>query len=62
MHTEDTSKYNKLETYSTLQLLEGINDLDSALPKIVNAAIPQIEKLCDALYNKMQNGGRVFYI
>ena len=61
MNTEDLSKYDKLETYSTAQLLEGINELDSHVSQAVKQAIPQIEALCDRILEKMSLGGRIFY-
>jgi N-acetylmuramic acid 6-phosphate etherase len=61
MNTEDSSKYDKLETYSTAELLQSINELDSHVSQAVQQAIPQIEALCDHIVEKMALGGRIFY-
>lgn len=60
--TESASHHENLEQKSTLQLLEGINREDRAVPRAVEKEIPQIEKLVEALVPRMQNGGRLFYI
>jgi len=60
--TEQSSKYNNLEKMTTLQLLQNINAEDTLVPIAVNAAIPQIEVVIDRIVEKMNNGGRLFYI
>jgi len=51
-----------LELKDTEALLFGINQEDQTIAVAVEKAIPQISKLVDALYQKMQNGGRLFYM
>lgn len=60
--TESPSHYTNLEKLSTRELLIGINQEDKTVPFAVEKAIPQIEKLVDAIVERMQNGGRLFYI
>jgi N-acetylmuramic acid 6-phosphate etherase len=60
--TESASNYNHLEKMSTKQLLTNINKEDDTVPKAVKKAMPQIQKLVDATFSRMQNGGRLFYI
>lgn len=60
--TEKASRYDNLDKMSTLEILNGINAEDMSVPQAVAGAIPQIEKLVDAIVDRMQRGGRVFYI
>ncbi|BDD06101.1 N-acetylmuramic acid 6-phosphate etherase [Aureibacter tunicatorum] len=60
--TEQSSNYDNLESMSTLDLLEGMNAEDKLVPIAVEKSIPQIEKLVDAVVEKMRAGGRLFYI
>lgn len=60
--TESDSKYRDLEKKSTLEILTDINTEDKSVPHAIEAIIPQIESLADAIYEKMKTGGRLFYI
>lgn len=60
--TESSSPYRHLEKMSTRELLVNINTEDKKVPLAVEAAIPQIEKLVDAVTDKLLSGGRLFYI
>jgi N-acetylmuramic acid 6-phosphate etherase len=60
--TESTSKYDHLEKMSTKQLLSNINHEDQTVPHAINKVLPKIQKLVDAAFERMQNGGRLFYI
>ncbi|OBX26874.1 N-acetylmuramic acid 6-phosphate etherase [Gelidibacter algens] len=60
--TEQASDYNDLEKMDTLELLSNMNTEDKSVPLAIEKAIPQIEKLIEALYSKMKDGGRLFYI
>ncbi len=60
--TEKESNYNNLETMSSKELLENINAEDKKVAFAVEAQIPNIEKLVDAIVSKMKLGGRLFYI
>jgi N-acetylmuramic acid 6-phosphate etherase len=60
--TESESNYDRLEAMSVRELLQNINREDQTVPLAVEKAIPQLEKLVDAVVEKMQQGGRLFYI
>lgn len=60
--TEQASRYSDLEKASTRLLLEEINREDRRVPEVVGECIPQIEKLVDAIVDRMRRGGRVFYL
>ena len=47
---------------SVAELLTNINKEDQTVPAAVAKAIPQIEKLVEAISDKMLMGGRLFYI
>lgn len=60
--TEAESRFRSLETLSTKELLNGINEEDKTVPLAVEAAIPNIEKLIEAAFARMSKGGRLFYL
>jgi len=60
--TEQPSGYRHLEKMNTRQLLENINREDATVHEAVAKAIAQLEKLADAVADKMLAGGRLFYI
>jgi len=60
--TEQSSLHDDLEQKSTLALLQGINQEDKKIAEAVEKIIPQIEKLVDALAERFEKGGRLFYI
>lgn len=60
--TESASNFNNLEKMSVRELLENINKEDRTVPEAVGKVIPQIEKLVDGVAERMQKGGRLFYI
>jgi N-acetylmuramic acid 6-phosphate etherase len=60
--TEMASTYRHLEKMSVNELLVNMNREDRTVPDAVEKAILQIEKLVQAIVQKMQNGGRLFYI
>ncbi|MES2567887.1 MAG: N-acetylmuramic acid 6-phosphate etherase [Bacteroidota bacterium] len=60
--TEADSYYNNLETMSVQELLMNMNKEDQSVPLAVEKSIPQIEKLVDVIVEKMQQGGRLFYM
>lgn len=62
MITETPSHYDHLEQMSVHDLLVNINNEDKTVPMAVEKAIPQIEALVEATVERMQNGGRLFYI
>ncbi len=60
--TERDSLYRHLEEVSTLELLENINREDQKVALAVQAVIPKIEPLAEVIAQKMQAGGRLFYL
>lgn len=60
--TEQESRYNDIDQMSVLEILKGINAEDKSVPMAVEKVIPQIEKLATAVAERMQQGGRLFYI
>ena len=47
---------------STTEILEGINTEDRKVPEVVAGCIPEIARFVDGVVERMQRGGRVFYI
>lgn len=60
--TESESLHRHLDKMSTHQLLAHINEEDQKVAIAVKAQIASIEKVVDAVYEKMKTGGRLFYI
>lgn len=60
--TESSSYYQDLENMSVRDLLVNINREDSTVPQSIAKVIPAIEALVSAIVEKMQGGGRLFYI
>jgi N-acetylmuramic acid 6-phosphate etherase len=60
--TEKPSNYHDLEKMPVLDILVNINREDQSVPFAVEKAIPMIEKLVDAICDRMFSGGRLFYI
>lgn len=60
--TEHPSHYNDLEKQSTETLLTWINKEDKSVPEAIEPLIPSIAKLVDAISERMEKGGRLFYI
>ncbi len=60
--TESESRYTGLEKMTVCELLVNINNEDKMVPLAVEKAIPQIEALVNVTVEKMQRGGRLFYL
>ena len=60
--TESTSRYEALEAMSIKDLLININQEDQTVPAAVKKVIPAIGKLVKVIVEKMECGGRLFYI
>lgn len=60
--TEASSSYDHLEKMSVHDLLVNINKEDKTVPLAVELVIPKIEALVNVIVEKMQGGGRLFYI
>lgn len=60
--TEQPSHYRHLEHMAVTELLTHINREDQTVPLAVEKCIPQIAPLVETIVDKMQSGGRLFYI
>jgi N-acetylmuramic acid 6-phosphate etherase len=60
--TEQPSRFHHLEKMTIAEILTHINEEDKTVPYAVAKAIPKIEKLVEAIVDKMLSGGRLFYI
>lgn len=60
--TESSSTSRNLEEMPVIELISGINKEDAFVHQAVHDVIPQIEKLVDAVLERMKEGGRLFYI
>lgn len=60
--TEQDSNYDSLDKMTISELLTNINNEDKTVPFAVEKAILQIEKLVLKIVEKLQEGGRLFYI
>lgn len=60
--TESDSLHQALESKSTLELLRGINEEDAKVHLAIGEIIPDIERFINAAYEKMNAGGRLFYM
>jgi len=60
--TERSSNYNDIQKMDTQSILENINKEDKLVALAVQKEISKIEKLVDAIYPKMKEGGRLFYM
>ena len=59
MRNPDTYGIDKM---STLEMLEVINSENAKVNVAVEAALPQIAQVCDAVTDAIKAGGRIFYI
>lgn len=60
--TETPSNHDNLEQMDTTSILQKINEEDQKVADAVAMVIPQITKLVDALTERFDIGGRLFYI
>lgn len=60
--TEASSLYENLDQMSISELLHSMNEEDKKIPQAIEAVLPQIEKFIAAAYERMREGGRLFYI
>ena len=60
--TESSSLYDSLENMSTSELLVNINNEDKKVAFAVEKVIPSIQRFVDAAFERMQQGGRLFYV
>ena len=60
--TEEPSLHRHLEKMSSLELVTGINQEDKKVALAVESVLPKVAALIDSLYEKMKDGGRLFYV
>ena len=60
--TETPSVFDDLEKMDTTTVLTNMNKEDQKVAEAVALTIPQISKLVDALAERFNSGGRLFYI
>lgn len=60
--TESSSEYDNLEDMSVHELLTNINKEDQKVADAVALCIPQIEAFVEKALDRMEMGGRLFYI
>ena len=60
--TEKNSNYSDLELLTFSEIINGINQEDCTVAFAVQKKTAEITKLSEAVFSKMKNGGRLFYI
>lgn len=60
--TESSSRFDHLDHMSIHDLLINMNEEDKSVPLAVEKIIPSIEALVKVIVEKMEKGGRLFYI
>jgi len=60
--TETSSDYDNLEEMDVRELLENINREDHKVAVAVEKCIPQIEEFVEKALDRMEMGGRLFYL
>lgn len=60
--TESASRFSSLEGMNVREILQGINEEDHTVPQAIAKVIPQIEEVVNRTLERMQKGGRLFYI
>lgn len=60
--TESASNYDKLENMSFQELLANMNREDKTVPLAIEKNIEAIERCAEAVFKKLEAGGRLFYI
>jgi N-acetylmuramic acid 6-phosphate etherase len=60
--TESASLYDGLENLSIGEILQGINTEDQKVAIAIQSKLYEIERLATAAYEKLREGGRMFYI
>ncbi|HQV53784.1 MAG: N-acetylmuramic acid 6-phosphate etherase [Flavobacteriales bacterium] len=60
--TESASRYDHLERMTTSELLTNINAEDRTVAQAIERTLPEIGALVDEITERMQRGGRLFYM
>lgn len=51
-----------IDTLETIEMLRLINQEDKLVPEVIEGCLPKIAQLVDACFERLQKGGRVFYV
>lgn len=62
LYTESSSDRDNLHVLSVEELVRGMNEEDFTVAESVEKSISQITALSELVLNRMQNGGRLFYL
>ena len=60
--TEEDSAYPDLDKRSIPEILSIINKEDHSVPDAVKKILPQVAALAEAVFRKLKDGGRLFYV
>lgn len=60
--TEQSSLYDQLENKSVEELTRSINQEDAKVAKTIEAVLPSVNNLITAIVDKLNAGGRLFYL
>lgn len=60
--TEQDSYYNNLERMTVNEIVTNMNKEDKSVPLAVEKALPFVEILITEVINKLEKGGRLFYL
>ena len=60
--TEQSGPFDNLQNMSVEALLQAMHEVDQAVQPAVEAALPALAELTKALVERMQQGGRLFYL
>src|SRR5690554_7067880 len=60
--TEQPPQYTHLENKSIEELTRLINEEDKIVPTAIEKALPSVQKLIEAIVEKLKHGGRMFYV
>lgn len=60
--TESGSRHNDLEKLSAYELVSGIHSEDMRIAVLVEEHLDKVAELVDVIYEKLRNGGRLFYL
>lgn len=60
--TEQAGKYRDLEKKSIQELTASINTEDKTVALAIEKELPKINALIEAIVNKLESGGRLFYL
>ncbi|MFT6866448.1 MAG: N-acetylmuramic acid 6-phosphate etherase [Cyclobacteriaceae bacterium] len=60
--TEKESNFSDIDKMSTSEIISAISSEDATVAHSIQSCLPQIEILVEAIFERMKEGGRLFYI